>query len=236
MKAISLLSFLALLLAASSRILHDSAPHHDVVIANVLNNANVTNLQGGNWVLGNLTLSDYYQQRFRITTSQNTSLCPPETPYVLKGKAICEQCPVATPIFSLETEACQPCPPGEAFSEQAMQCQDPKAAQAAAKGNNKSVPLTSSPLADTKNYKNISNLVGGNWVLGSLTLEQYYAKRFEISTHSSTALCPPEAPYVLKGKTDCEQCPSAAPVFSLESDTCIPCQKGEAFNNITNEC
>lgn len=116
MKPTSFLLFLALLLAASSRLLHDSPPNHDVLIANVINNANITNLQGGNWVLGNLTLNDYYLQRFKITTSQNTSLCPEQTPYVLKGKTICEQCPIATPIFSLETSTCLPCPTGEVFS------------------------------------------------------------------------------------------------------------------------
>lgn len=116
MKPTSFLLLFTLLLSASSRILHDSSAHHDIAIANVLNNTNITNLQGGNWVLGNLTLNDYYMQRFKITAAQNTALCPLATPYVLKGKTICEQCPIATPIFSLDSASCVPCAAGEVFS------------------------------------------------------------------------------------------------------------------------
>ena len=74
---------------------------------------------------------------------------------------------------------------------------------------------TGSVLANATNFANISNLDARNWVLGNLTLQGYYSKRFDITTKQNTVQCPVSTPYVLKGKKDCEQCPKTAPVFSL---------------------
>jgi hypothetical protein len=83
---------------------------------------------------------------------------------------------------------------------------------------------------------NVSNLDASNWIMGNMTMDEYNLKRFEISKKQNTSLCPINTPYVLKGKTTCEQCPPATPIFVLANDSCVGCAAGEYFNKSTNQC
>jgi hypothetical protein len=86
--------------------------------------------------------------------------------------------------------------------------------------------LNHDQIVNVKEFANITNLDANNWVLGDMTLDDYYAKRFEIIKNSNTSQCPLETPFVLKGHKDCQACPESAPLFSLSNDTCIPCLNG----------
>lgn len=175
------------------------------MLVNATNFANISSLDAGNWVLGNLTLEGYYMKRFEITTKQNTVQCPLLTPYVLKGKKDCEQCPKTAPIFSLENDTCIPCPSGETFNDTTQQCQN-SSATTPTPTVPQTTPVKSSDdliLADTLGYANITNLDGKGWILGNLTFQQYYQKRFEITKRKNTTLCPKQTPFVIAGSTGC---------------------------------
>lgn len=80
---------------------HDSAtPEHDQLV-NVKALANISNLAADNWVLGSISIDQYYSRRFNTTKNYNTSLCPLDKPFVLAGSTTCAQCPTAKPIFVL---------------------------------------------------------------------------------------------------------------------------------------
>ena len=85
-------------------------------------------------------------------------------------------------------------------------------------------------LLDAKGYGNITNLDEGNWILGNITIEQYYAKRFDITTHQNSSQCSKETPYVMAGSSGCEQCPADKPIFVLENSTCIRCPERTKFD------
>lgn len=143
-------------------------------------------------------------KRFDITTKQNTVQCPVLTPYVLKGKKDCEQCPKTAPVFSLENDTCIPCPTGETFNETSNQCQNNSVTSPTPTPTTTPVkPIDNLILADTTGFTNITNLDGKGWILGNLTYEQYYKKRFEITTNKNTTLCPKETPFVIAGSTSC---------------------------------
>jgi hypothetical protein len=58
-----------------------------------------------------MTIEKYYDERFKITSSHNTSQCDIKTPYVISGNGgICEQCPEDRPIFVLANSTCLACP------------------------------------------------------------------------------------------------------------------------------
>jgi hypothetical protein len=119
-----------------------------------------------------MTLDQYYTKRFEITKAVNTVLCPISAPFVLSGQTACQQCPLKTPLFSLEDDKCISCPQGEIYNSQSYQCQNPNATQPPKTNLTSPTPsLPSQPLSDTSEFTNISNLDAGNWVLGDITLE-----------------------------------------------------------------
>lgn len=99
--------------------------------------------------------------------------------------------------------------------------------------SNLSDPVT---LVDAKDYANISNLDEGNWILGNITIEQYYAKRFDITTHQNSSQCSKETPYVIAGSNGCQQCPADKPIFVLENSTCIRCPERTKFDEVNHTC
>lgn len=76
-------------------------------------------------------------------------------------------------------------------------------------------------LVDVNSLTSITNLAANNWILGSLTQDQYYAKRFLITKNHNTSLCSLDHPFVLKGTTTCAQCPLSTPIFNLETEKCV---------------
>lgn len=202
-------------LGHSRIITHQTAPpsvdHSQMVNVNEL--TSISNLEANNWILGSISRDEYYAKRFAITKKYNTSLCPLDKPYVLAGSIDCAQCPPNAPIFVLENDTCVACPTGETYSQTTNQCVNKD--QPAPIPPSPSTTPSNAALADTTKFVNITNLDANNWVLGNLTLDQYHQKRFLLTKTQNTSLCPVGAPYVLKGKTACEQCPSSTPIFSL---------------------
>lgn len=82
--------------------------------------------------------------------ANNVILCPVETPYVVAGSTNCQQCPPSVPVFNLQTNSCT---------------------------NQSSFfvsPSGSGVLGQISNNVNVTNLNGNNWILGNVSLSDYY--------------------------------------------------------------
>jgi len=112
----------------------------------------------------------------------NVTQCPIETPYVLNGTDICQQCVDPKPVFLLENSTCISIPAGTFVNETTQQfvngttsTTNNTTATNNSKTNtsNNATSNTVEVIIDVTKNGNITNLDSQNWILGNMTWQEY---------------------------------------------------------------
>ena len=95
-----------------------------LLIANLSQYSNISNLKADNWVYGNQTEVDYYLHLFNKTAGRNVTKCPIDAPFVMIDTTDCTACPSRTPYFDLEQEECVSCEGDTYYNNETHACEE----------------------------------------------------------------------------------------------------------------
>lgn len=85
-------------------------------------------------------------------------------------------------------------------------------------------------------FKNISNLNAGNWIIGDQSIDDYNKELFTFITHNNVTKCPISTPFLRNSDSLCVNCEGEKPVFDLKIKDCLICPEGTVLNSETHKC